>query len=114
MSEFIPFPKIPRLSREMVITEKIDGTNASIMIQPMILDLPKVLPCLAIKDGMGMFVGSRTRWITPGKSTDNAGFAAWAMDHLDELFKLGPGHHFGEWWGKGINSGYGMDRKIFS
>ena len=32
MTEFQPFPKIPRLSREIVITEKIDGTNAQILI----------------------------------------------------------------------------------
>lgn len=30
--EFKPFPKMPRLSRECIITEKIDGTNASILI----------------------------------------------------------------------------------
>jgi hypothetical protein len=28
MNEFVEFPKIARLSREMIITEKIDGTNA--------------------------------------------------------------------------------------
>jgi len=33
MPEFIPMPKIPRLMREMVITEKLDGTNASILIR---------------------------------------------------------------------------------
>ncbi len=31
--EFNEFPKIARLSREIVITEKLDGTNASIFIQ---------------------------------------------------------------------------------
>lgn len=30
--EFTSFPSISRLSREIVITEKIDGTNASIYI----------------------------------------------------------------------------------
>lgn len=30
--EFNGFPKIARLSRECVITEKIDGTNAQIFI----------------------------------------------------------------------------------
>ena len=33
MIQFKEFPKMPRLSREMIITEKIDGTNASIFIQ---------------------------------------------------------------------------------
>ena len=31
--EFIEFPKMARLSRECVITEKIDGTNAQIFIE---------------------------------------------------------------------------------
>ena len=30
--EFVEFPKIPRVSRECIITEKIDGTNASVWI----------------------------------------------------------------------------------
>jgi hypothetical protein len=30
--EFQAFPKIPRLVRDCVITEKLDGTNASIII----------------------------------------------------------------------------------
>ena len=33
MIKFEEFPKMPRLTREMIITEKIDGTNASIFIQ---------------------------------------------------------------------------------
>ena len=27
MEEFVEFKKIPRLSREVIVTEKIDGTN---------------------------------------------------------------------------------------
>ena len=30
--EFLEFPKMARLSREIIITEKIDGTNAQILI----------------------------------------------------------------------------------
>ena len=30
--EFEEFPKVPRLSRGCVITEKIDGTNAQVMV----------------------------------------------------------------------------------
>lgn len=96
MSEFIPFRKIPRLSRECFITEKIDGTNASIYIG---------------EDGE-FLTGSRTRWITPEK--DNFGFSRWAHEHKDELLGLGVGHHFGEWWGNGINRGYGLKEKRFS
>jgi hypothetical protein len=115
MTTFTPFPKIPRLSREMVITEKIDGTNASILIEPIDAVNPATIPpALALKDSMALSAGSRSRWIAPGKQTDNHGFAGWVMDNLDELFKLGPGHHFGEWWGKGIQHGYGLDYKVFS
>lgn len=89
--EFVEFPKISRWSRECVVTEKIDGTNASIFISE---DLSEFL------------CGSRTRWITP--ESDNAGFARWAYENKDELLKLGPGHHFGEWWGSGIQRGYGL------
>lgn len=96
MTDFTPFPKIPRLSRECVITEKIDGTNASIYIG---------------EDGE-FKTGSRTRWITPGD--DNFGFAWWANKHKDELMALGPGHHFGEWWGQGIQRKYGLDERRFS
>jgi hypothetical protein len=32
MKEFVEFKKIPRLSRECVVTEKIDGTNGVIYI----------------------------------------------------------------------------------
>ena len=94
--EFQGFKKIPRLSRECVITEKIDGTNAQITIT---------------EEGE-MFIGSRKRWITP--SDDNYGFAAWCMDNRDDLMGLGVGSHFGEWWGQGIQRKYGMDRKVFS
>lgn len=96
--QFQEFQKIARLSREIVITEKIDGTNAQIYIG----------------DNGEFMVGSRTRWITPGKSTDNYGFARWAEEHKTELLTLGPGRHYGEWWGQGIQRGYGLTEKRFS
>jgi hypothetical protein len=92
MAEFFGFNKISRLSREVIITEKIDGTNGQIFIG----------------DDGEFLVGSRTRWITP--EADNHGFARWAMEHRDELLTLGPGRHFGEWWGGGINRGYGLQK----
>ena len=88
--EFKPFNKIARLSRECIVTEKIDGTNAQICIT---------------EDGE-FLVGSRSRWITP--ENDNFGFARWAYENKDELLKLGVGSHFGEWWGSGIQRGYGL------
>lgn len=91
--KFVPFPKIARLNREVVASEKIDGTNA----------------CIYIADDLKtMLVGSRTRWITP--EADNFGFARWALDHKEELLKLGPGTHFGEWWGSGIQRGYDLPK----
>jgi hypothetical protein len=93
---FTPFPKLARLQREVIISEKIDGTNAQIFIT----------------DDGRMLTGSRTRWITP--EDDNFGFAAWARDHKDELMQLGPGHHFGEWWGQGIQRKYGLNERRFS
>jgi hypothetical protein len=96
MVEFDPFQKIPRLSRDIVVTEKIDGTNASIYIG---------------EDGT-FLTGSRTRWITP--ADDNFGFSRWAYANREFLMLLGPGHHFGEWWGSGIQRGYAQPTKRFS
>jgi hypothetical protein len=90
--EFVKFPKMGRLSREMIITEKIDGTNAQILIT---------------EDGE-IFAGSRTRWITP--EDDNHGFAKWVNQNKEELLKMGVGRHFGEWWGSGIQRGYNLPK----
>lgn len=96
MTPFTEFPKIARLSREIIVTEKIDGTNAQIFIGV---------------DGE-FLTGSRSRWITP--QDDNYGFSKWAHDHKEELLQLGPGSHFGEWWGQGIQRKYGLAEKRFS
>lgn len=93
---FEAFPKIPRLSRSCVITEKLDGTNAQVIIT---------------EDGQ-IGAASRSRLIVPGD--DNYGFAAWVQDNKEELLKLGPGRHFGEWWGAGIQRRYGLEEKRFS
>lgn len=94
--EFIGFPKIARLSRDVIVTEKIDGTNVQVFIG---------------EDG-SIRAGSRTRWITP--EDDNYGFAKWVAEHADELRELGPGQHFGEWWGKGIQRNYALQERRFS
>jgi hypothetical protein len=95
MDNFKDFGKMGRYSRECIVTEKIDGTNAQIFI-----------------DGEIFMVGSRTRWIT--QQDDNFGFAKWAYEHKDELMQLGDGRHFGEWWGQGIQRKYGLSEKRFS
>lgn len=112
---FEEFGKIPRLSRECVVTEKIDGTNAQVFIvagsdAPEAVTLPSEFApfVIAASGGMLMFAGSRTRLIAP--QVDNYGFAAWVTAHADELWALGPGRHFGEWWGSGIQRGYGLPK----
>lgn len=97
MTEFTPFMKIPRLSRICTITEKLDGTNASVVIG---------------EDG-SIRAGSRERWIYPntmGQQLDNFGFAAWVQENKNDLMQLGVGQHFGEWWGHGIQRGYGLPK----
>ena len=96
LPEFEGFPKIPRLFRECVITEKIDGTNAQVIVG---------------EDGR-VSAGSRSRIITT--TDDNFGFAAWVERNADDLRTLGPGRHFGEWWGAGIQRRYGLSEKRFS
>jgi hypothetical protein len=34
--------------------------------------------------------------------------------NAQELLRLGPGHHFGEWWGQAIQRNYGLTEKRFS
>lgn len=96
MIEFEEFPKIARLNRDCVISEKIDGTNGQIIISG---------------DGE-IQAASRSCLIYPDR--DNFGFAAWVRDNKAELLTLGPGRHFGEWWGAGIQRRYGLKEKRFS
>jgi hypothetical protein len=100
--EFREWPKIPRWERPVVITEKIDGTNACVIVEE------------REPGDLWVFAQSRTRIITPGKPTDNFGFAAWVAEHKCELARLGPGYHYGEWFGSGIQRGYGLDEKRFA
>ena len=95
--EFISFPKIYRYSREVIVTEKLDGTNAQILVND---------------TGDDLIAGSRNRWIKPGE--DGFGFASWVEANKSELLRLGPGSHFGEWWGAGIQRRYGLKDKRFS
>src|SRR3990167_9072581 len=105
--EFRPMGKIPRLSREIVITEKIDGANASVFIAPVPkpsegdLDWPsphqpeRLAHWYGADASMwGIWAGSRTHWITP--ENDDRGWARWVQEHVEELKRLGPGRHFGE------------------
>lgn len=98
---FEGFQEIKKLgSAALFITQKIHGSNAQVFIfkgSGGVLDLA---------------VGSRTRWIAPGN--DNYGFAEHVYAHKQEFIdKLGPGRHYGEWAGPGINSGEGLKEKTF-
>jgi hypothetical protein len=123
---FEAWPKTPRLNNGgTTITEKIDGTNAAVVIIPV-----NAIEAWGrsytdydgfawvddtVREDITYVVGaqSRKRLIRPGDN--NAGFAAWVNQNVDELVDLlGPGRHFGEWWGQGIQRRYGMDRKVFS
>ncbi|MFC4114142.1 RNA ligase family protein [Nonomuraea zeae] len=109
---FERWPKTPRLfdSKGVVITEKIDGTNA----------------CVIITEDGQIGAQSRNRLLPMGprgmddvswQKEDNAGFAAWVRENRDGLVdELGPGRHFGEWWGWKIGRGYGLsegDRRFW-
>jgi hypothetical protein len=103
MIEFKRWPKIPRIENETyTVTEKIDGTNA----------------CVVIDAEGNVGAQARNGLIHPNtkkdKQRDNLGFAAWTEANADDLRRLGEGHHYGEWWGIGINRAYGLDHRRFS
>jgi hypothetical protein len=115
--EFIKFPSITRLSKEkMIITEKIDGSNAGILIIPD----EQASGGTAITRVQGadssfywIYAQSRSRFVTP--DDDNFGFAKWVHKNANGLVDtLGVGRHMGEWWGSGIQRNYGLSEKRFS
>jgi len=98
-AEFKTFTKIGRLRRDVVITEKIDGTNGVVWISESLTEIR---------------AGSRNRWLTSVKGDDNHGFGMWVEKHAGVLIGLGPGYHYGEWWGCGIARGYDLTEKRWS
>lgn len=98
--KFEPWPKtlhVDKVMGNVIVTEKIDGTNA----------------CIVFQDDGYMFTQSRNRIITPDQ--DNQGFAKWAYRNQKNLFYIfGPGRHYGEWWGKKIGRTYNMQHNVFS
>lgn len=117
--EFREWPKIHRLNREVIVTEKIDGTNACIIVSE---DVPHGYGDHEVVDE-GIVINldrsgetwnpayvaaqSRKRVISP--ENDNFGFARWVRENAEYLAKLlGFGYHYGEWYGSGIQRGYGL------
>jgi hypothetical protein len=118
-SDYPKFRPIPRLHRKIVITEKVNGTNGLIEVTEIDLDtldgpLDGIGAVIHTVDGPTYLVraGSRNRWLSP--DNDNFGFARWVWDNAVALAALGEGRHYGEWFGKGIQSGYGLDEKRFA
>lgn len=97
MIEFKPWEKIPRENPfNATISEKIDGTNA----------------CIIIIDGEIVGTQSRKRLITV--EDDNFGFAQWVDENKDDIVNLGDGYHYGEWAGPGIQKNpHNLDQKRF-
>lgn len=126
MVEFVKWDSTARLFRDIIITEKLDGTNACVIIERideadlLVGEMLEPLPpnrALRVFNDAGLsyavYAQSRNRLITP--SSDNAGFAKWVERNYQQLFYvLGEGRHYGEWWGQGIGRKYDMDRKVFS
>lgn len=126
--EFQAWPKTPRYYREIVVTEKIDGTNGAVCIERFpygefagTSTPPEATLVVGTQlDQFGnpvdeylVVAQSRKRIATP--DNDNAGFARWVWDNAGRLVDdLGPGRHFGEWWGSGIQRNYGQSEKRFS
>lgn len=121
--QFRGWGKTPRLASEVVITEKIDGTNGAIVVQRVdpnglvSLDDDYILGYLETEQDGALIVGAQSRNRLLTLDSDNAGFAKWVRWNAESLaIALGPGYHFGEWWGSGIQRRYGLtgDDKRFS
>ena len=121
--KFQDMPKICRLNKEVIVTEKLDGTNAQISIEAVpfhtiehaAFDVTPDMLCISIQENGDHWIlraGSKNRFLTV--ANDNFGFAKWTLDNTQELMKLGPGIHRGEWWGVGIQRGYGLSERRFS
>lgn len=142
--DFLAWPKISRLNRDMIVTEKIDGTNAAVIIESHGVHPGESVAeyigeqdqtystfrtrLAVLNEGTdqaiewpGMYevfeIGAQSRKRLIAPQDDNFGFASWVWANADSLLDaLGEGRHFGEWWGSGIQRGYGLPKgeKCFS
>lgn len=132
------FKKIPRLSREILISEKLDGMNSQVMIFPKYKLLQMAESeiwkadevndfiekyCLYIHpdnphveedDRLYLFAGSRTRFLDTSKNGDTHGFVKWVKSNAIDLISLGEGIHYGEFYGHKINRNYKLDYNRFA
>ncbi|WP_326554639.1 RNA ligase family protein [Micromonospora sp. NBC_01813] len=85
------------LPRHMTVTELIDGANCCVYIE---------------QRGSGWLVGAQSRNRVLTVDNDHYGFAEWVSAEAEALVELlGPGRHYGEWWGAGINRNYGLSER---
>lgn len=117
--EFKAWPSIPRMSKERaIVTEKLDGSNSAVRIRPWNIfeDSANAVNTVEVDGTLyNLWAQSRKRFLGITKDTDNFGFGGWVFDNSEKLVKiLGPGDHYGEWWGSGIQRGYGLSEKRFS
>jgi hypothetical protein len=117
MFEFQEFEKIARLNREVIVTEKIDGTNGQVNIRLAEgSELEMGYDTQIDVGGIPHYIraGSRSRWVLYLGTDDNNGFGRWVHQYAHELAGLGAGAHFGEWWGLGIQRKYAQQAKRWS
>lgn len=104
-----------RVPEFMTLYEDIDGQFGAITISET-RGAPVMSATAIVYDNdkwFSVFVQSRTQVLTPER--DLNGFASWVhFNALGLVHLLGKGTHAGVWWGKGINSGYGLDHNHFS
>ena len=98
MPELKEYPKTTRLYSPVTISEKLDGSCCSVLID----DLGKEFYCQ-----------SKSKIITP--QDDYKGFAKWVEDNKETILEdLGPGDHYGEFYGAGLGRSYGLKEKYFA
>lgn len=103
LNEFKKYPKTKRfLDSTMLITEKLEGTNAQIVFLES--ETPNYIPWLA---------GSRNKWLT--ETSSNFGFYQFVEENVEVLFEiLGVGRHYGEFCGDKIQNTAGVEgKKLF-
>jgi hypothetical protein len=115
---FEKFASLTRFSHGWAITEKLDGTNACVLIAPTTERGTEEQQRHRLgydrESGLGIFAQSRNNLLSLDK--DNAGFAQFVHQSQKALIAmLGEGRHYGEWVGKGINKRqYGLPDKRFA
>ena len=93
-TEFKHWASIEKLDQMITVTEKVHGSNAQILVG----------------DDLTVRAASRERWLD--RVNDNFGFCRHVTEHAEEIGALlGPGRHYGEWYGAGIGSSYNLKEK---